>query len=132
TAQQIGEAIKEKDGFHTVLIRSTVLPGTNYKVGEMIEEFSGKKRDEAFSVISNPEFLREGTAVKDYYNPSVTVIGGDNKYAIAKVSSLYEELNAPIKITDIKVAEMIKYVNNSFHALKITFANEVGNICKSM
>lgn len=132
TAEAIGEALKEKDGFHVVIIRSTVLPGTNKKLGEIIEQVSGKKRNKGFSVVSNPEFLREGSAVKDYYNPSVTVIGGDNEEAIKKVASLYEDLKGSIEITDIEVAELIKYVNNSYHALKITFANEVGNICKAL
>jgi len=132
TAEQIGEALKAKDSFHVVVIRSTVMPGTNKKIGEIIEQYSGRKRNEAFSVVSNPEFLREGTAVKDYYNPAVTVIGGDNKCAVEKVSSLYRDLNGMIEVTDVEVAELIKYVNNAYHALKITFANEVGNICKSM
>jgi GDP-mannose 6-dehydrogenase len=132
TAEQIGEALKTKDTFHVVVIRSTVMPGTNKKIGQIIEFFSGKTRNVAFSVISNPEFLREGTAVKDYYNPAVTVIGGDNECAIEKVSSLYRDLKGTVEVTDVEVAELIKYVNNSYHALKITFANEVGNICKSM
>jgi GDP-mannose 6-dehydrogenase len=132
TAEQIGEALAKKDSFHVVIIRSTVMPGTNKKIGEIIENSSGKKRGVAFSVVSNPEFLREGSAVKDYYNPAVTVIGGDHEFALKKVASIYEELDAPIEITDIEVAEIIKYVNNSFHALKITFANEVGNICKAL
>lgn len=132
TAEQIGEALKNKPEFHVVVIRSTVMPGTNKKIGEIIEKSSGKKRGEAFSVVSNPEFLREGSAVKDYYHPAVTVIGGDHEAALEKVASLYRELAAPIEITDIEVAEIIKYVNNSFHALKITFANEVGNISKAM
>lgn len=132
TAEQIGEALKEKDDFHVVVIRSTVLPGTNQKIGEIIETFSGKKRGEGFSVVSNPEFLREGSAVKDYYSPAVTVIGGDHQEALETVSSLYKDLSSPIEITGIEEAEIIKYVNNSFHALKISFANEVGNICKSL
>ena len=132
TAEQIGKALKAKDHFHTVVIRSTVLPGTNKKFGEIVEEVSGKKRGESFSVVSNPEFLREGSAVRDYYHPSVTVIGGDHDQAIEKVASLYSSLEAPIEVTDIEVAEIIKYVNNSFHALKISFANEVGNICKAL
>jgi len=132
TAEAIGEALKEKNSFHVVVIRSTVLPGTNKKLGEIIEQVSGKKRNQAFSVVSNPEFLREGSAVKDYYNPSVTVIGGDHEEAIKKVASLYTDLKGAIEVTDIEVAELIKYVNNSYHALKITFANEVGNICKSL
>ncbi|NDK55593.1 nucleotide sugar dehydrogenase [Pontibacter fetidus] len=132
TAEQIGEALKSKDDFHTVVIRSTVLPGTNKRFGEIIEEKSSKKRGEHFSVVSNPEFLREGSAVKDYYHPSVTVIGGDHDGAIQKVVSIYSCLDAPIEVTDVKIAEVIKYVNNSYHALKIAFANEVGNVCKSL
>ncbi|HUP13462.1 MAG TPA: nucleotide sugar dehydrogenase [Niastella sp.] len=132
TAEQIGKALKTKDDFHTVVIRSTVMPGTNIRYGEIIEEVSGKKRGRHFSVVSNPEFLREGSAVYDYYHPAITVVGGDNTTAIEMVSSLYRCLNAPIEVTDIKVAEIIKYINNSFHALKIAFANEVGNICKAL
>lgn len=132
TARGIGEALREKDGFHVVAIRSTVLMGTNQKVGELIEETSGKKRNEDFAVVSNPEFLREGSAVKDYYNPPVTVIGSENERALDIMAEIYSKVDAPIEKTDIKVAELIKYVNNSFHALKITFANEVGNICKKL
>ena len=75
-SEQIAQSIKEKASFHIVVIRSTVLPGTNKKVGEIIEKVSGKQRNQGFTVISNPEFLREGSAVEDYYNPAVTVIGG--------------------------------------------------------
>jgi GDP-mannose 6-dehydrogenase len=132
TAEQIGKSLRDKNEFHTIVIRSTVLPGTNKKFGEIIEEHANKRRGEAFSVVSNPEFLREGSAVKDYFNPAVTVIGGDHEQAVNDVASLYECLNAPIEITDIQVAEVIKYVNNAYHALKITFANEVGNICKAL
>ena len=132
TAEQIGEALKEKDDFHTVVIRRTVLPGTNKRFGDIIAKHSGKERGESFTVVSNPEFLREGTAVKDYYNPSVTVLGGDQPEAVEKVASLYRILDAPVEITDIEVAEIIKYVNNGFHALKITFANEIGNISKAL
>lgn len=132
TARQIGEGLKEKDGFHVVAIRSTVLLGTNQKVGELIEEASGKKRNEGFAVVSNPEFLREGTAVKDYYNPPVTVLGSENEKALDIMAEIYSKVEAPIEKTDVRVAEIIKYVNNSFHALKITFANEVGNICKKL
>jgi GDP-mannose 6-dehydrogenase len=132
TAEHIGEALRNKEDFHVVVIRSTVMPGTNKKIGEIIETNSGKKRGKAFSVVSNPEFLREGSAVKDYYHPAVTVIGGDHEGALKKVASLYEELDSPIEMTNIEVAEIIKYVNNSFHALKITFANEVGNISKAL
>lgn len=132
TARGIGEALKEKDSFHVIAIRSTVLLGTNKKVGELIEQTSGKKRNVDFAVVSNPEFLREGSAVKDYYNPPVTVIGSENEKALEIMADIYSKVDAPIEKTEVKVAEIIKYVNNSFHALKITFANEVGNICKKL
>jgi len=132
TAKQIGQSIKNKEGFHIAVIRSTVMPGTNKKVGEIIEEYSLKKRNVGFSVISNPEFLREGTAVADYYNPPVTVLGGDNDRALSVIAEIYSKVSGPIEKVDIKVAEIIKYINNSFHALKITFANEVGNICQKL
>jgi GDP-mannose 6-dehydrogenase len=132
TAAQIGKALSRKDDFHIIVIRSTVLPGTNKKVGEIIAESSGKKRNEGFAIVSNPEFLREGSAVKDYYNPPVTVIGTDSDIASKKIVEMYDGINTPIAETSIEIAELIKYVNNSFHALKVSFANEVGNICKKM
>lgn len=131
-AKDIGMAIGKKDGFHVVAIRSTVFPGTNLKVSEIIEKSSNKKRNIDFSVVSNPEFLREGSAVNDYYNPAITVLGSDSEKALDMMSEIYEKINAPIAKVEIGEAEIIKYVNNSFHALKITFANEVGNICKKM
>lgn len=131
-AKQIGEVLAQKEKFHTIAIRSTVLPGTNKKIGEIIEEASGKKRNVDFGIVSNPEFLREGSAVADYYNPAVTVLGSDNGQSLDLMSKIYEKINAPISRVKIEEAEIIKYVNNSFHALKITFANEVGNICKEL
>lgn len=131
-AEQIGAAIKDKEEFHIVAIRSTVLPGTNQRIGEIIEEISGKKRDEAFTVVSNPEFLREGTAVHDYLNPPLTLVGADNAQAVEKMRELYRDIPGEFIATDIKVAEMMKYINNTYHALKIVFGNEVGNICKAL
>lgn len=131
-AKQIGSAIKQKKSHHIVVIRSTVLPGTNKKVGKIIEEQSGKKRNRDFSVVSNPEFLREGSAVSDYFNPSLTVIASENADALAIIEKMYENISGPIERVDISIAEIIKYINNSFHALKIVFANEVGNICKKL
>jgi len=131
-AEEIGEALENKDGFHVVAIRSTVLPGTNEKVGEIIEKTSGKMRNSEFSVVSNPEFLREGTAVEDYFNPPLTLLGVDNDNARDMMLELYKELPGEMVVTDIKVAEIMKYVNNTFHALKIVFGNEVGNICKKL
>lgn len=131
-AGRIGRALKDKEGFHIVAIRSTVLPGTNKKVGEILEQESGKKRNVDFTVVSNPEFLREGTSVKDYFNPPLTLIGTDNKVAEEKFRELYKDIHAEFISTDIEVAEMMKYVNNTYHALKIVFGNEVGNICKGL
>ncbi len=131
-AAQIGEALKDKAEFHIVAVRSTVLPGTNERIGRILEETSGKKRDEAFTVVSNPEFLREGTAVHDYLNPPLTLVGADNEAAMEKMRQLYKDLPGEFIATDIRVAEMMKYVNNTYHALKIVFGNEVGNICKAL
>lgn len=131
-AEQIGAAIKDKNEFHIVAIRSTVLPGTNQRIGEIIEEISGRKRNEAFTVVSNPEFLREGTAVHDYLNPPLTLVGADNELAVEKMRELYKDIPGEFIATDIKVAEMMKYINNTYHALKIVFGNEVGNICKAL
>jgi GDP-mannose 6-dehydrogenase len=131
-AKQIGIVLKEKKGFHVIAIRSTVLPGTNRKVGEMIEEASGKKRNIDFSVVSNPEFLREGTAVADYYNPPYTVIGSDSEHAISVMKEIYSQVSGSIEVVEIQVAELIKYVNNSYHALKVVFGNEIGSICKKL
>lgn len=132
TARQIGESLASKKDFHIVVIRSTVLPGTNESVSRIIEDASGKKKNRDFAVISNPEFLREGSAVEDYYNPPVTVLGSENEYALDVITRMYEGISAPVMRVDVKVAEIIKYVNNSFHALKVSFANEVGNICKKL
>ena len=131
-ARQIGDALADKDGFHIVAIRSTVLPGTNAKVGEIIAETSGKVRGKDFTVVSNPEFLREGTAVHDYMNPPLTLIGTDSEYAERKFRELYKDIPGEFISTDIEVAEIMKYVNNTYHGLKIVFANEVGNICKAL
>ena len=132
TAREIGEAIKEKSNFHIVVIRSTVFPGTNEKVSNLIEQVSEKKCNIDFAVVSNPEFLREGTAVSDYFKPPLTVLGSTCPRAIETMQALYANTGAPIEIVSIEVAEMIKYVNNSYHALKVVFANEVGTICKQL
>ena len=136
-AEQIGASLSDKpankDGLrHIVAIRSTVLPGTNEKVGEIIEEASGLKRGIDFTIVSNPEFLREGTSVKDYFNPPLTLVGTDMPEAEAVFREIYKGIDAEFISTDIRVAEMMKYVNNTYHALKIVFGNEVGNICKEL
>jgi len=127
----IGRALAQQDDFHTVVLRSTVLPGaTETSVIPALERASGQIAGQDFGVCFNPEFLREGTSVYDFYHPPFTVIGQTDSQAAEAASGLYESLNAPLLIVPVKVAEMIKYANNAFHALKITFANEIGNICK--
>lgn len=130
--EQIGRAIQEKPARHTIVIRSTILPGTmRGLVIPVLEEFSGKKAGRDFGVCNNPEFLREGTAVADFNSPPKTVIGEFDKKSGDKVAALYEKIDAPLIRTDVETAEMVKYVDNCWHALKIGFANEIGNLCKS-
>ena len=130
--QEIGLAINHKRGYHTVVVRSTVLPGTvNEKVVPILEEFSGRRAGDDFGVAMNPEFLREGSAISDYYDPSFIVIGQYSERSGDAVQEMYSSINAQLIRTSIKTAEMMKYANNSFHALKISFANEIGNICKA-
>jgi GDP-mannose 6-dehydrogenase len=131
-SREIAKGLREKKGFHVIAIRSTVLPGTNAKVADILQQDSGKIQDRDFAVVSNPEFLREGTAIKDYYDPPLTLIGSSSDGAIELMKEVYSGIDAPFVTTDIQVAEMIKYVNNSFHALKVSFANEIGAICKKL
>lgn len=131
-AQQIGKSLKNKDEFHVVAVRSTVPPGTCDMVTDIVTEFSGKLPKKDFVVISNPEFLREGTAVADYFDPPVTVIGSNSKKGTEYAKKIYEGIGAPVEEVEINVAEIIKFVNNSWHAVKISFANEVGGICKEL
>lgn len=131
--ETIGAAIKSKKHFHVVVIRSTILPGTmKNTVLPELEEYSDKKAGVDFGVCVNPEFLREGTAVYDYYNPPKIVIGETNIESGNVLVSLYADLNAPCIRTDIETAEMVKYADNVWHALKVSFANEIGNICKAV
>ena len=131
-AGEIGEALIDKDSFYSILIRSTVPPGTNEQVVAIIEEKTGKQHCSDFAVVSNPEFLREGSAVKDYYNPPYTVLGSLCEKGIEISRDIYGAIEAPFEVMEVRAAELLKYVNNSFHALKITFANEVGNIAKRL
>ena len=129
--QNIGAALRGKREHHVVVIRSTVLPGTMQEdVIPSLEKYSGKKVGKDFGVCNNPEFMREGSAVYDYLNPPKIVIGETDKKSGDLLASLYEKIDAPFIRTDIKTAEMIKYTDNTWHALKVGFANEIGNICK--
>jgi len=128
----IGRALKNKPARHTIVIRSTILPGTMRQIViPTLEEYSGKKAGVDFGVCNNPEFLREGSAVKDFNSPPKTVIGEFDRASGDMLSPLYAKLDAPLIRTDVETAEMVKYVDNSWHALKIGFANEIGNLCKS-
>lgn len=131
-AQNIGLTLKGKNQYHVIAIRSTIMPGTCEKISRIIEEVSGKKHGIDFDVVDNPEFLREGSAVNDYFNPPLTLIGGESEKAIELVSSLYVNLPGKIVAVNTRLAEIMKYVNNTFHALKISFANEIGNICSEL
>ena len=128
-AENIGQALTGKNSFHIIAIRSTIMPGTCDKFADIVEKTSGRKRNVDFAIADNPEFLREGTAVHDYYNPPLTLIGSDNNMAADKIADLYRKLPGEIIITDLKTAEIMKYINNTYHALKISFGNEIGNIC---
>ncbi|MDT4808329.1 GDP-mannose 6-dehydrogenase [compost metagenome] len=131
--REIGFALRDKSERHTVVVRSTVLPGTvNNVVIPIIEDCSGKKAGVDFGVAVNPEFLRESTAIKDYDYPPMTVIGELDKASGDLLETLYRELDAPIIRKAIEVAEMIKYTCNVWHAAKVTFANEIGNIAKAV
>ncbi|MEM9644081.1 MAG: UDP-glucose/GDP-mannose dehydrogenase family protein [Planctomycetota bacterium] len=130
--EEIGRAIAKKDSFHSVVIRSTVVPGTIKRCRELIEEISGKSHGEDFGVASNPEFLREGTAISDFWNPPYTIIGSACLKTEQELKKLYEGIEAPVHCLRPEESEMIKYANNNFHAVKIAFANEIGNICKEL
>ncbi|HEX8184715.1 MAG TPA: UDP-glucose/GDP-mannose dehydrogenase family protein [Blastocatellia bacterium] len=131
--QQIGEALSSKPRFHIIVMRSTMLPGTiEQTVIPTLEVYSGKRAGRDFGVAINPEFLREGTSIHDFHNPPFTLIGADDQETSGPVARLYANLKAPVIFTGIKEAEMVKYACNSFHALKVTFANEIGNICKAL
>jgi GDP-mannose 6-dehydrogenase len=131
--REIGTALKTKNSRHVIVIRSTMLPGTvQNMVVPALEQTSKKKAGTDFGICINPEFLREGSSLKDYYAPPFTLIGADDEETIKAASSLYANINAPILVTELKTAEMVKYVCNCFHALKVSFANEIGNMCKAL
>jgi GDP-mannose 6-dehydrogenase len=132
-SQQIGELLKSATDYHVVCVRSTVLPGTVEEfVLPILERVSGKCVGKDFGLCMNPEFMREGTSIRDYYNPPMTVIGEWDTASGERLASVYRELDAPLIRTSIKAAEMTKYVSNAFHALKVSFANEIGNLSKSL
>jgi GDP-mannose 6-dehydrogenase len=131
--EQIGTALADKAAPHTIVIRSTIQPGTTAAmVIPAIEKASGKRVGKDFAVCFQPEFLREGTSIRDYDNPPMTVIGVDDARAAAQLRSLFGALPCKFIETDFRTAETLKYACNTFHALKIGFANEIGRICQAI
>lgn len=132
-AGEIGQALAGQNKYHVIAVRSTVLPGTvANEVIPFLEELSGLKAGADFGVCSNPEFLREGSAVADFYCPPFTLIGQWDERSGNHIAAIYQNIDAPLIRTNLPTAEMLKYVSNTFHALKITFANEIGNFCKKV
>ena len=130
-AENIGHALADKESYHVVVVRSTMLPGsTEDLVIPLLEKYSTKRAGGDFGVCYNPEFLREGSSIRDFHRPPYTVIGGSDTAANDLLAGLYQGVEAPVVTTSFRVAEMLKYASNSYHALKIVFANEMGALCK--
>src|SRR5581483_10365850 len=128
--EEIGQALAQETRYHIIVLRSTMLPGSTEKVViPTLERASGKRAGIDFGVPFNPDFLREGTSIKDFNEPPFTIIGTEDGRVVSALQTLYAGLSAPLFVTPIQVAEMVKYANNAFHALKVTFANEIGNLC---
>jgi UDPglucose 6-dehydrogenase len=132
-SEEFGKVLAVKKTYHVVVVKSTVIPGsTEDVVIPLIEKNSGKKAGKDFGVAMNPEFLREGVAIQDFMNPDRIVIGSIDQKSGDVLESIYFKFKAPVLRTNLKTAEMIKYTANSFLATKISFINEVGNMCKEM
>jgi GDP-mannose 6-dehydrogenase len=131
--EQIGGALRDKSDFHTVVIRSTVMPGTiDDVVIPAVARGAGRRHGEGWAVLSNPEFLREGSSIRDFYDPPFTLVGAHDSAHAEPLRALYAGVAAPLHVTAVRVSEMVKYACNCFHGLKVGFANEVGNVCKSL
>ncbi len=132
-SRTIGTCLGSDENYHAIIVKSTVLPGTTENlVVPLLERESGKKAFADFGVASNPEFLKEGTAVDDFFHTDRVVVGVNDQKTKDVLTALYQPLNVPIFTTAIKTSEMIKYTSNAFLATKISFANEIGNLCKKM
>jgi GDP-mannose 6-dehydrogenase len=131
--EEIGASLRDKSAYHVVVVRSTALPGTTHGIViPALERTSGKKYGEGFGVSVNPEFLREGTALKDFRKPPLTLVGHNHAADASGTIALYQAIDAPLVSTSIRAAEMTKYASNTWHALKVCFANEIGNLCKRL
>lgn len=132
-ARDVGRSLRSTKRFHSVVFRSTIPPGTmESRVIPALERSSGKHAGREFGVCYHPEFLREGSSIYDFFHPSRNVIGGGDPRSLRRVVELWRPIKAPLFLTSLKVAEMIKYVDNAFHALKVSFANEVGALATSL
>ena len=132
-AAQLGEALASKPAYHVVVIRSTVAPGTvEGRVAPILERCSGKRAGVHFGVCFQPEFLREGSSIRDYDAPPFTVVGATSERDVAALREVFGHLPCAFKVCDIRTAEMLKYACNTFHAVKITFANEMGRLCQAI
>ena len=132
-AREIGAALKQKQSHHVIVLRSTVLPGTTESlVIPALEQASGLRAGVDFTVCYNPEFMREGCAVADFHQPPYTILGAQDPKHLSVLRELYKTIPGPVFETSIRVAEMVKYVSNAFHAVKVSFANEVGTLCLHM
>lgn len=132
-AREIGTALKQKKSTHTFVLRSTVLPGTTESVVQpILEQTSGRRAGVDFSVAYNPEFMREGSAVADFLEPPYTILGSADPAQLGMLRELYKRTPGKTFETTVAVAEMVKYLSNAFHAVKVTFANEVGTLCKHL
>jgi GDP-mannose 6-dehydrogenase len=132
-SEQIGTALGDTATYHVVVVRSTVLPGTTHEVViPALERQSGKKYGEGFGVSVNPEFLREGTALEDFRKPPLTLVGHNHAADASGTIALYLSIDAPLISTSLRIAEMMKYTCNTWHALKVCFANEIGTLCKRL
>jgi GDP-mannose 6-dehydrogenase len=132
-AQDIGRALEGRTQLFTIVLRSTVLPGTTEAVlVQMLRQCLGDGFEKRVALAVNPEFMREGTSIADFEHPALTLVGSDNPAAADRIRILYSQIDAPFINTSVKVAEMMKYVSNAFHALKICFANEIGDLCESL
>jgi GDP-mannose 6-dehydrogenase len=132
-AREIGTALKQKKSQHTFVLRSTVLPGTTESVVlPILEQASGRRAGSDFTVCYNPEFMREGSAVADFLQPPYTIVGSQHVSYLAPLRELYKDVPGRLFETTITVAEMVKYLSNAYHAVKVGFANEVGTLCKHL
>src|SRR2546428_12913696 len=132
-AQDIGRAIEHRTQLFTIVLRSTVLPGTTDAVlVKVLRDCLGDTIDGKVALAVNPEFMREGTSIADFEHPSMTLVGCGDDLTADRIRMLYQQVDAPFVLTSVRVAEMMKYVSNAFHALKICFANEIGDLCESM